>query len=304
MMIFVLYAAAAIAILLCGGLYFRQYSLVFRPGPPLSRTPLDVRMAFEDVWLPIRRDIRVHGWWIPGPNGGKAAIFFHGNGRNLAHELPTLGYLHALGTNVLAIDYPGFGDSSGKARESNCYRTAEACWRYVGQRGFRPEDVIVFGQSLGTGIATHLAAAQPCGGLVFHSGFTSVPDLAASRWPYLPVRYFCHTRMRSADRIARCRCPLLVLHSESDEVVSFHHGLKVHERHPGPKRLVRLQGGHDSLLWLENPEVAEAWRELLSGRAKQWRQEQPCTDRPGRKSLPGGLAGRLGEVRGEGLGEG
>src|SRR5262249_38463560 len=122
----------------------------------------------------------------------------------------------------------------------------------------------------GSAVGAYLAGSRLCRGLVFQSGFTSVPDTAALVFPYLPVRLFCRTKMNSLARIARCRCPVLVLHSEMDEHIPFVHARRIYERAPEPKKLVRLAGFHDSRDWQLVAEVRAAWLELLAGRTDGW----------------------------------
>lgn len=259
-------------ILLLGGqLYFRQRHLVFRPSPAAPQSPADFGIAFEDLYLGCAPRVGMHGWWVANHRSDKAIIYFHGSEGNVTYELSTLRFLHSLGASVLIVDYPGYGRSGGKPSERGCYQAAEAAWSFVREtKGFRADHMIVYGQSLGSAVGTYLAASRKCGGLVFQSGFTSVPDMAALAYPYLPSKIFCQTKMNSLDRIGRCHCPVLVLHSETDEHIPFAQALRVYERASGPKRFVCLLGSHFGTYWQLSPGVRAAWEELLSGRISQW----------------------------------
>jgi pimeloyl-ACP methyl ester carboxylesterase len=246
-------------------------SLVFRPSPARRElTPADLRIPYADVSLDCPRGVKVHGWWIGGERA-RAVIYFHGSDGSLAHELPAVRFLHGLGASLLLIDYPGYGRSGGRCGERQSYQAAEAAWAYArDERGFRAEDVVLFGHSLGGAVATYLAAGRPCGGLVLQSGFTSVPDMAALVFPHLPVGILCHIRMNSLRRVARCRCPVLVLHGERDEHIPVAQARRIYERAPGPKRFVGLPGSHRSTAWRRDPDVLAAWEELLAGRTERW----------------------------------
>jgi pimeloyl-ACP methyl ester carboxylesterase len=254
-----------------GQLYLRQDTLVFRPRPMPAASPADVQLEYEDVWLQTPRGVEVHGWWVAHQARSQVVLFFHGSDGNLGYQLPTLRFLHSLGTSVFMIDYPGYGRSGGRPTEKGCYEAAEAAWTFLLEsKRVQPADIIVFGQSLGSAVATYLSASRACGGLVFQSGFSSVPDMAVVLFPYLPVRLFCRTRMNSLARIAAACAPILCLHSPDDEHIPIAQALKVYGRAPGPKRLVRFPGSHTSTQWRGVSEVGVAWKELLDGRTGDW----------------------------------
>jgi fermentation-respiration switch protein FrsA (DUF1100 family) len=124
---------------------------------------------------------------------------------------------------------------------------------------------------LGCAVGTYLTSKKKCGGLVLQSGFTSVPDMAARLYPFLPVRYFCLTQMNSLKRIAQCSCPLLLLHSTSDEHIPIAHSERVYRRAKEPKKFVRCPGSHASGAWQHSQEVRQAWEEILCGNTDDWK---------------------------------
>lgn len=252
-------------------IFLRQNSLVFRPGPLLPKSPANLGLPYEQLRLRYRNELAVPGWWIPQSWSDQVVIFFHGSDGNITHELPTLKFLRSLQVNVLFVEYPGYGQSEGRTSESNCYRAAEAAWKYVCQTlGFAPERVFLFGQSIGSAVGTYLASSRQCGGLVFQSGFTSVPDLAAWLFPNLPAKHFCLIKMNSLDRVKKCGCPLLMLHSKTDEHIPVAQALRIYEQAPSPKKFVYLEGSHASRAWQHSTEVRTAWRELLSAHTTCW----------------------------------
>jgi len=264
----------AVALVFLGRLYVRQNALIFRPGPMLNRSPADYGIAYEDVRLPCAGGRDVRGWWIPAAEGRPVVIFFHGSDGNITHELPVACFLSALSVGVLLVEYPGYGDG-GRTSERGTYEAADAAWAFAtGARGVRPDQIIIFGQSLGSAVAIYLAARHACGGLVVHSGFTSVPDLAARAFPYLPVRPFCRTRMNSLERIAGCGGPVLVLHSEDDEAIPVDAAKTLYARVCGPRRLVLYRGPHHGAHWQYDLRIRQAWTELANRRTETWERPE------------------------------
>jgi uncharacterized protein len=259
-------------LLLYGGiLFFRQNSLIFRPGGEISRTPSDLGIPFEELELTCEDGTRILAWWVPHMEAIKAVIYFHGSDGNISSYVSVLAYLYPFRLNMLVVDYPGYGKSAGRPSERGCYQAAEAAWNFVRiNKGFRAENIIVFGQSLGCAVGTYLTSKMKCGGLVLQSGFTSVPDMAAHLYPFLPVRLFCLTKMNSLKRIDQCSCPLLLLHSTSDEHIPIAHSERVYKRAKQPKKFVRYSGSHVSNAWQYSPEVRQAWEEILSGKTERW----------------------------------
>lgn len=259
-------------------------ALVFKPSRRDLGSPADLRMPHEELDL-ARAGAgaggeRFHAWWIPSraaADGDRPAVLFlHGTRGNLGAQLPVLRFLHSLDVDLLAFDYPGYGRSPGRPSEEGCLRAAEAAWEHL--RARRPgARAVLYGRSLGCALAAYLAAREPCAGLVFHGGFTSVPDLAADLYPRLPVRLFCRVRLDALRWIAECRSPLLVLHGRQDRFIPLAHALRVYGRAAVPKRFVPLAGGHDDEGWMHNPAVREALAEMLEGRAAAWPADGPAS---------------------------
>lgn len=248
-------AAAACAYAVYGiRLFLRQSAIVFKPARGHSGDPASAGFAFTDISFQSSSGAPVNGWWIPGRSGSKVVLFLPGSIGNLSSELATLAFLLSLGETVLAIDYPGFGKSRGRASERHCYEAAEGAWNFlVEQKGVQPEKIILFGRSVGAAVAAWLAARRECAGLICHSGLTSVPDVAARRYPWFPARWLCYVRFDLLRSIAACRCPVLVMHSKSDRVIPFEHGMRIFDRAPSPKCFLPLLGDHYSNEWQFTP---------------------------------------------------
>lgn len=259
-------AVASAAALFGLSLFVRQRWIVFKPARPLIGDPSDVGLEFEDVRLPIGNGTRIHGWWIPAPDSRRCFVCFTGSIGNMSHELHTLAFLRSHGANVLIVDYPGFGRSEGWATETGCYRAAAAAWDFATrEKGIRAGEVILFGRSLGGTVAAWLAARHPdCGRLVIHSGFSSVPDVAAQNYPYFPVRYFCYIRFNTFRQLRKCRCPVVVMHPTADTIIPLRHGERILAAAPEPKSFIPLRGDHYGNEWQSTPGLRATFAELLA----------------------------------------
>jgi pimeloyl-ACP methyl ester carboxylesterase len=252
-------------------LAFAQESLLFQPGRPRPASPAGLGLAGREVTLPGGRGEVLSGWWIPGPPGGRAFLFLPGAIGSLGRELPALAFLASLGAGVLALDYPGYGSSSGRPSIAGCRRAAEAGFDHLsGALGHEPGRILLWGRSLGAFFAATLAARQEVAGLVFHDGMASVPEFAALYLPRPLVRLFCTVRLSCAEALAARRAPGLFLHARDDEVVPFDLGRRAYLAAAGPKRFLELAGGHFDSGWQEDPRLHEHLADLLAGRAAGW----------------------------------
>lgn len=241
-----------------------QRSLIFRPTREERGTPADLGMPFETLSLQAESFGSVRAWWVSRDNPQAAVILFPGRGVNISYELDAIYYLWQLDASVLAVDYPGFGTSQGQPSEQACYATASAAWQELTEhRSVMPENVILYGRSLGAAVAAWLAARVNCRGLVFHGGFPSLPRAAQSHLPAWSVNLFCRTTLDAERWIAQCTCPLLVLHAKDDRLVPLTLAKSVFDRAKGPKRFVEIPGDHYGMEWIVHPGVLAEWKELL-----------------------------------------
>lgn len=232
--------------LIVGLMYSFQERLLFLPSSALMATPADRGLDYEDVTIRTDDGEQLHAWWIPANDARGSLIFSHGNAGNLSGRVDVARLFHDLGLDVLLYDYRGYGQSTGQASEDGLYRDIEAVWRYATEtRGLAPERIVLFGRSLGGAPATYLATRESPGVLVLDSAFTSVPDVAAHHYPFLPVRLLATLSFDNEARLPDVTAPVLVLHSPDDEVIPFRHGERLYEVANEPKAFVQLEGGHN-----------------------------------------------------------
>ncbi len=239
-----------ITISLCIGLliilYLRQDQLLYFPMPHISTTPGDINLPYEAINLTTSDGVKLSGWFIPAEDAQGVVLFFHGNAGNISHRLDSIEVFHRLGLSVLIIDYRGYGQSEGSPSEQGTYLDAEAAWKYlVKERQISPEQIVLFGRSLGGAVAVWLAQQHTSGMLILESTFTSVPDVAAKHYPFLPVRLLARSQYNSLERLPHVECPILVIHSPDDEIILYEHGQQLFKVAQEPKYFLKLIGGHN-----------------------------------------------------------
>ena len=226
--------------------YFGQTRLVYFPEKLLSLTPEAIGLDYTSVNIATRDGETLHGWWMPVPNAKSTVLFFHGNAGNISHRINYLAMFKRLGYNTLLFDYRGYGQSSGVPSESGTYLDAQAAWRYLTEtRGIAPAQIVLFGESLGGAVAAWLAVQEKPGLLALASTFTSVPDLAAEIYPFLPVRWISRFDYDTRKSLQSVTCPVFIAHSPQDEIIPFEHGQQLFQAAPEPKQFLELEGGHN-----------------------------------------------------------
>lgn len=234
---------------LAAALFFYQPNLLYFPDMPtrqIQATPEVIGLEFDSVTLTTSDNEQLDAWFVPADPARGALLFCHGNAGNNSHRLDSIRLFHELGLSVLIFDYRGYGQSTGKPTEKGTYRDADAAWQYlVEQRGIRPEHIILFGRSLGASIAADLATRQAAAGVILESAFTSVPDVAAKFYPWLPVRWMSRYQYNTRKQLADIHSPVLIVHSRDDEIIPYSNGEHLFETANEPKQFLELRGGHN-----------------------------------------------------------
>ncbi|HSQ03142.1 MAG TPA: alpha/beta fold hydrolase, partial [Burkholderiales bacterium] len=174
-----------------GSMFFFQSHFIYYPqlGKEMVATPADMGLAYEEIDLHTEDGETLSAWWMPAPNARGAFLLLHGNAGNISHRLGYVPIFRRLGYSTLLVDYRGYGESTGSPSEEGTYLDGAASWTWLTQtRGIAPRDIVIFGESLGGGVATWLASRHTPRAVVLASTFTSIPDLAEELYPYLPVR--------------------------------------------------------------------------------------------------------------------
>ncbi len=229
--------------------YYRQSSLIYYPDMPgrnIVATPERIGLEYQNVQFVTGDKVNLHGWFIPHRAAKGTLLFFHGNAGNISHRLESIEIFHRLELNVFILDYRGYGQSEGRVSEQGTYRDAEAAWNYLIQtRGARPEQVIIFGRSLGASIASWLARKHTPAGLIIESGFSSVPAMAKRIYPFLPVSWLTNFKYDTKNYVSTIACPVLVAHSRSDDLIPFAEGREIFDAAPRAKQFLEMRGDHN-----------------------------------------------------------
>jgi len=227
-------------------------------------------LGAEDVWLHTRDGVKLHAWWIPVKDAGLATLYLHGNAGNLTFRVAHIREITAAGSSLLLIDYRGYGRSEGRPSEKGLYEDAEASYQHLLKAGWRPEQIVAHGESLGTAVAVDLAARHRVGGVVLEAPFTSARQVAAGILPLLGplvIRGF-----DSRAKIGRLQAPLLIVHGDRDEIIPYDLGRALFAAAPEPKQFWTVHGsGHNDIVDTAGP----AYRERLAGFYKLVRQRLP-----------------------------
>jgi uncharacterized protein len=228
-------------------LYFVQRALMYFPETARISPAAAGLPEAEEILLDTADGEKLIAWHVP-PRGDRAVmLYLHGNGGALSHRTARFRALTADGTGLVAVDYRGYGGSTGRPTETGLSIDAETAYAFAVAR-YPATRIAVWGESLGTGVATALAAERPIGRLVLEAPFTSTADLAARQYPFVPVRWLMKDQFRSDLRIASVTVPLLVLHGERDTIVPIEYGERLFGLAREPKRFVRFpQGEHEGL---------------------------------------------------------
>jgi len=234
-----------------------QSRLVFYPeiGREVAVTPQTFGLNFEDVAIRTADGETLQAWWVPADEPRGTVLFFHGNAGNISHRVDYLAMFHRMRYSTLAVDYRGYGKSTGSPSEEGTYRDAEAAWEYLrGARGVQARELVIVGESLGAAVASWLATRATPRAVVLLSTFTSVNDLGARIYWFLPVRLISRLGYDNLENLKRIQAPVFIAHSPQDEVVPFSHGRKLFEAAAEPKAFLELRGGHNEGFIFARPE--------------------------------------------------
>ncbi len=226
-------------------MYVAQRSLMYFPetartGPDEAGLP-----QAEELVLDTADGERVIVWHVPARDGKPVVLYFHGNGGSLRLRAARFKALTADGAGLLALSYRGYAGSTGSPSEAGLIADAAAVHGFALAR-YGAERIVLWGESLGTGVAVALAATRPVARVLLQSPFTSAADIGASAYPFVPVRWLMKDSFHSDRRIGAVGVPVLVLHGALDRVVPIAYGERLYGLIRAPKRFVRLpHAGHN-----------------------------------------------------------
>jgi len=235
----------SIAIFILAVKYLEQTS-IFYPEKEISQRPSDIGLEYEDIYFKAEDGVLINGWFIKNPRAKATLLFFHGNAGNISHRLHKINLFHKIGLNVFIVDYRGYGKSDGRPSEEGLYKDARAAYDYLLTRNdVRAKNIIVYGTSLGGGVAIDLATRRDLAALIVDSSFSTAKDIAKEVYPFIPP-FLISIKMDSQEKVQTIKAPKLFLHSRDDEVVPFDLGKKLFDAAAEPKEFIEIKGGHNT----------------------------------------------------------
>lgn len=250
-------------VLLVAALVLRQDRLMFYPTRRLAATPESFALDATELAVVTEDHVRLHGWWIRGARR-LALLYFHGNAGNAADRLERAKALHdRFGLDVFLVDWRGYGRSEGSPSEEGLQRDGRAIYRTAIEAGFRPDQIVLFGESLGAAVAIDLGAKWACAGVVLETPFLSARALAREHYPWVPI-FLVRDRWNNAARVADIPVPKLFIVAEKDEVAPAVQGRRLFEDARGVRELLVVPGAHHNDVWVVGGDAYwGAWKKFL-----------------------------------------
>ncbi len=242
---------AAVALVVYVGaaamLYVTQRSLMYFPEK-VHTTPAQAGLPqAEEVKLTAADGVASLLWHVPPGDNKPVILYFHGNGGALRYRVTRFRKLVGDGIGLVALEYRGFGGLPGEPTEAGLIADAQSAYAFAAAR-YPVQQIVVWGESLGSGVAVALAAHEPVGRLILEAPFTSTAAIAAIRYWYMPVRLLMKDQYHSDERIAKITAPVLILHGARDQIVPYAMGEQLFDLTKAQKHIVRfLDGRHEDL---------------------------------------------------------
>ncbi len=243
-----------------------EHMFLYFPDREIIMTPATMRLEFEDVSFTAADGTRLHGWYLPGEPGQPVVVFCHGNAGNISHRVDNLRLFRGLGLAVFIFDYRGYGQSEGKADEEGTYNDMRGALSWLQKKGWKTEQMIYFGRSLGAGVALQLALEQPPAGLVLESPFTSIKAMGQHHYAllWLVAGWAIEARYDNLDKIGQLKVPVQIFHGERDNIVPQDMGRQLFEQAPPPKFFYSIpRAGHHDTYGRGGEKYWRQWQKFL-----------------------------------------
>ena len=216
-------------------LFFYQRNLMYHPNEN-NYSDDQLSVFIEKVKINTSDNIELLGWYHEKDlKKHKTIIFFHGNAGSLENRIHKLNHFKDMNINFLIIAWRGFSGNKGKPTEEGLYADGNSAINWLKEKGLKDEDIIIYGESLGTGIATEIAQNKNFAGLILETPFTSMIEAAKNFYPYIPVGLILKDKYENNEKIKNINVPILVMHGESDQIVPFWMGKKIFNLASEPK---------------------------------------------------------------------
>ena len=222
-------------------IYINQRKLLYLPS---ENNYLDdpINFTYNEFFIEVDKDIKIKSWLIEKDlKKYKTILFLHGNAGNLFNRSYKLNRLNELNLNVLIISWRSFSGNPGKPNETNLYGDAKKAVKWLNDKGVETENIILYGESLGTGVAVEIGQTNKFNSIILESPYTSMVKAAKIYYPYLPVKFLLKDKYESEKKIKNIKTPILIMHGKKDNIVPFYMGKKLFEIANKPKKFLQIE---------------------------------------------------------------
>jgi len=225
-----------------------QRSLLYYPDKSTPSLQLSGLRQIDEISLITSDGLELLGWYRKAKPGHPTLVLFHGNAGHIGHRsLKILPYAEA-GIGVLLAEYRGYGGNEGMPSEEGLYRDGHAALEFLNKAGVPVNRIVLYGESLGTGVSVQMAKEYDVGAIILEAPFTSLGDIGAHHYPYLPSRWLARDPFDNLSKIGEVSAPLLIIHGERDRIIPVDFGRKIFDAAKEPKEMkVFSNVGHNDL---------------------------------------------------------
>jgi uncharacterized protein len=245
---FVLGSALVFYGVVVGGLYIFQRNLLYLPNGARPGLGEAASLGVREVKLATADGLSLLSWYLSPRDCRPVIVYFHGNGGHIGYRRDRLLAFAQSGYGVLMVEYRGYGGNPGTPSENGLFTDALAALDFLVRTGIETDRLVLYGESLGSGVAVRLAAQHQVAALILEAPFTSIADVAQFHYPFVPASVLVRDRFDSFSRIGAVRAPILFLHGTRDRVVPLRYGRALFDAAPQPKQFwLAREGGHEDL---------------------------------------------------------
>jgi len=242
--------------------YIERQSIFF-PIKEIAAAPREAGLQCEDVYFETSDKKRINGWFVPCERAKYTILFCHGNAGNMGHRLEKILAFHNMGFDVFIFDYRGYGKSVGRPHEAGLYKDAFGAYEYlVKTRKIFAENIILYGESIGGGVAIELARKQKVKALITEDTFSSIKEMSGMACPFIP-HFAISNKFDSLSKIRHIDSPKLIIHSTDDEIVPFWMGEKLYDASGPPKKFLKIKGSHNTAFFDSEKECTEGMKSFI-----------------------------------------
>lgn len=245
-------ALGLVYVIVAAMLFFSQRNMLYLPHLPsreLPPAPSELGLKMEVVNVQTTDGLSLLAWYAAPRKNQPVVVVYHGNTGNVAHRAYIAEQMMKQGYGVLMLEYRGYGGNDGKPTEEGLYTDARASLKWLGKKGFKPSRLVYYGESLGTGVAVQMALEAPPRAIVLQSPYSSILDVAAPHFWFLPVAPLIRDKFDSASKVGKIHAPLLIIHGDKDNLIPITLAQKLYRAANQPKKFLTVHdAGHNLLM--------------------------------------------------------